>query len=406
MRVAVALLLIGLVVATIRAHAAPDEMARFAAGSNAFGFDLYGRIRSRAGNLVLSPSSITTALAMTWAGARGDTAARMKSALRFEGTPPDVARASGRLAATLRDPSQPIVFRIANRLFGEKTAAFERPFLDATQAAFGAGLEPVDFKHAAETARVRINTWVEEQTERRIRDLVPLGGVDTDTRLALVNAIYFLGDWLEPFEKESTLPKPFFVASRQSKDVPTMHRLDSLRFAQSDGVSALELPYKGSTLSMLVLLPDAVDGIGALESGLTAPRLEAIVKTLAPAQVSVALPKFELNPARSIALREELTALGMGVAFDRVKADFTGIANPPDPRERLAIGNVFHKAFVRVDEKGTEAAAATAVVMLAAGAAMARPVPFKADHPFLFFVRHNASGLVIFMGRVADPSLR
>jgi serpin B len=148
-----------------------------------------------------------------------------------------------------------------------------------------------------------------------------------------------------------------------------------------------------------------VDGIGALESGLTAPRLEAIVKALAPAQVSVALPKFELNPA-SIALREELTALGMGVAFDRAQADFTGIANPPDPRERLAIGNVFHKAFVRVDEKGTEAAAATAVVMLAEGAAMARPVPFKADHPFLFFIRHNASGLVIFMGRVADPSLR
>lgn len=184
-----------------------------------------------------------------------------------------------------------------------------------------------------------------------------------------------------------------------------MWRLGTLRLAQTAGLKTLELRYAGGALSMLVLLPDAVDGLSALEASLSTARLDAIVAGLASTRVLVALPKFEIDPASSLSLRELLESMGMGLAFDKVKADFTGIANPPDPRDRLSIGNVFHKAFVRVDEKGTEAAAATAVVMQRVGAAAwsVKPLEFIADHPFLFLIRDNATGLIVFMGRVAAP---
>ena len=384
-----------------------DEMSRLARSSNVFGLDVYGKLRAAPGNLAVSPTSITMALAMAWGGARGETAEEMKSVLRFEGSQDEVMRASGRLAAALGDRSRPIVFRIANRLFGEKSTRFEPAFLDATRAAYGAPLEAVDFKGAPEEARKLINNWVETQTERRIKDLVPPGGVDGSTRLALANAIYFLGDWQEPFEKHATQPMPFLVSAEKRKDVATMHRTGRLRIAQKDGLKALELPYKGGTMSMLVMLPDRVDGIAALEESLTIERLDAIVKSLSPTRVFVALPRFEVDPSSALALGETLRSMGMGRAFDPERADFTGIANPPDRRDRLAISDVFHKAFVKVDEKGTEAAAATAVMMRPTSARIEEPpVEFKADHPFLFLIRDHASGMVLFMGRIADPSVK
>jgi serpin B len=340
---------------------------------------------------------------MVWGGARGETAAEMARVLRFSGPPETVMKASGALAASLQDPSRPIVFRIANRLFGEKTYRFEPAYLDATKAAFGAALEPVDFRRATEPARVLINGWVEEKTEKRIRDLVPRNGVNSETRLVLVNAIYFLGDWQEPFKKESTAPQPFSLSASESKDVPTMHEVEHFRFAAQGGLKAVELPYKGGQMSMLVLLPDAVDGLAALEGSLSADRLEAIVKSLAPARVYVSLPKFVIDPAGSLGLGDVLQGLGMKAAFSSGRADFTGMANPPSPADRLYLSQVFHKAFVKVDEKGTEAAAATAVVMERAGAMPQKTEEFKADHPFLFFIRDNASGMILFMGRVADP---
>ncbi len=399
---------LGVLPLALLAAAATDPMTRLAASSNAFGFDLYKQLRAERGNLTFSPASITTALAMTWGGARGETAAQMKQVLHLEGGPDEVMQAAGKLAAALQDPARPIVFRVANRLFGEKTCRFETPYLDATKAAFGASLESVDFKGAPEPSRHVINRWVEDKTQDRIQDLIPPGGVNADTRLALVNAIYFLGDWMEPFAKEATRPEPFFTSAAQKKDVPTMHTGERLRFAQKEGWKALELPYKGGQMSMLLVLPDKVDGISALESSLTAPGLDAIVKALATTRVIVSLPRFEVNPPNSLPLRDVLVKMGMPVAFDRQRADFTGIANPPSPDDRLVIGEVFHKAFVKVDEKGTEAAAATAVVMMRAGAALRpeQPVEFKADHPFLFFIRDHGSGMVLFMGRVADPAAR
>jgi serpin B len=281
--------------------------------------------------------------------------------------------------------------------------------VQAAVTAHGAALEPVSIKTAPEPVRLRINGWVEEQTARRIRDLVPAGGVDDQTRLVLANAVYFLGDWQDPFDSKRTQPHRFRLSRTKSKDVPFMLFGDVMHFrsAERDGLKALELPYEGGALSMLFLLPDKVDGEAAVEAALTPDRLDAIVNSLSASKKTVvALPKFEINPLQSFALGGILKEMGMPQAFDREKADFTGIADPPDPRDRFFLGNIFHKAFLKVDEKGTEAGVATAAAVLA-GAALKPPKPlvFLADHPFLFFLRHNASGLVLFMGRVSDPSL-
>jgi serpin B len=395
-----------LAVAALAQSPQPDPaVTRFARSSNGFAFDLYGKLRAAPGNLVVSPASVTTALAMAWGGARGQTAEEMQAVLRFDRPAAETMQVSGRLAAALTDPKRPVVFRIANRLFGEQTYRFEPAYLESTKAAYGAPLEPLDFRRAPDQARERINGWVEQQTEQRIRDLVPPGGLDRDTRLVLVNAIYFLGDWAEPFAKEATRPAPFHTTRAERKDVPTMHRAGVFPFAAKDGVKVLELPYRGGAMSMLLVLPDAVDGLDAVERSLTAQSLDELVAALTPQRVWVALPKFEVNPAQSLALADTLRALGMARAFDPRQADFTGMA-PPDPAGRLFLARVFHKAFVRVDEKGTEAAAATAAGMVMTSGPASPPREFRADHPFLFAIRDTASGLVLFLGRVADPSAR
>lgn len=381
--------------------------SKLAHSSNELGFDLYKHLRRSPGNLVLSPASITTALAMTWSGARGETAAQMGRVLHLKGSPDEVRAAAGDLLRSLQDPKRPVVFHVANQLFCEKTYQLVPAFQEKTAAAFGVPVERLDFKGAPEPSRVRINQWVESKTGNRIQNLVPPGGVRPDTRLALVNAIYFLGDWATPFEHEATRPAPFHLSASEAKDVPTMNRTGSFRVALRDGLTALEIPYKGKVLSMLFLIPDKIDGLAAVEATLDAKKLDTIVGALKAERVWLALPKFELNPGASLALGEELRSLGMNLAFDFQRADFTGIANPPDPADRLVIGEVFHKGFVRVDEKGTEAAAATAVMMLRAGAAPQEPpLTVKADRPFLFLIRDNASGLVLFLGRVSDPGRR
>lgn len=385
----------------------PDATAAEATAmkGNDFAFDLYRELRARPGNLVLSPASVALALQLAWAGARGATADQMRQVLHLQGTPAEVMQAAGALGTRLQAPDQPLKFRIANRLFGESSYHFEQAYLDAARAAYGAPLEAVDFRHHGEAARVRINSWVEQQTERRIRDLIPRGALNADTRLALVNAIYFLGDWETPFAREATRNETFHPDTGDSRDVPTMHRHGAMRFAQRDGYKALELPYRGGQMSMLLLLPDQADGLAALEQSLTAAQYEATVQALQVQQVNLSLPRFEIDPAGALPLGASLRQLGMSLPFDPRQADFSGIANPPDPRDRLFLSEVFHKAFVKVDEKGTEAAAATAAIMVGAAAVM-RPVQvmqFKADHPFLFFIRDNPSGTILFSGRVADP---
>ena len=386
----------------------PAALARLARGSNEFGFDLYRRLRGTPGNLVISPASLTTALTMAWGGAAGETAAQIGKVLHQAG-PADAAMAtSGRLARSLQDPARPVVFRIANQLFVERSYPLVPGYLAKTRTDFGAAAEPVDFKGAPERSRARINHWVEEQTAKRIQDLVPPGGVTASTRLAIVNAIYFLGDWAVPFERASTQPAPFHATPAEARDVPTMNRVGGFRVAHKDGVTAVELPYKGRGMSMLLLVPDALDDLAAFESTLDAARLEALVAALKGERVWLSLPRFEVRPSRSLSLADDLAALGMPLAFDPGAADFTGMANPPSPAQRLVIARVFHKGFVKVDEKGTEAAAASAILMAETAAIAGGPPPLriKVDHPFLFLIRDDASGLVLFLGRVTDPSRR
>jgi serpin B len=380
------------------------EVTSLATSSNQLAFSLWGRARAQAGNLALSPASISTALGMTWGGAKGQTADEMRATLHLDGTPDSVMTRWGRLAGALQNPARPLQLRIANRLFGERTFRFEQPFLEQTKAAYGAPLEAVDFRTAPDASRAAINRWVEGETERRIKDLLPPNTITEDTRMVLVNAIYFLADWASPFLKEATSPQPFRRSASDARPVPTMRQLASFRLAKADGLSLLELPYKGDEVAMYIALPDQVDGLAALEQSLDAAQLTALTSKLAPQRVDVSLPKFQIDPPAPLALSPHLRALGMQQAFDPAKADFTGIGTPPEPGRRLFISEVFHKTFIRTDEKGTEAAAATAVVMADGAGAPEPAIELKADHPFLFFIIDKPSGLVLFMGRVADPS--
>jgi serpin B len=396
-------------VSTAAAKALPaGELKALAAGNNAFAIDLYARARSRKGNLALSPFSISTALTMTWGGARGETAAQMKKVLHADGTPERAADAAGKLIAGYAAADQKVTLRVANRLFGEKSYAFDPGYVERTRAAFGAPLEPLDFKGAAEAARQHINAWVAGETRNRITDLIPPDGVNAMTRLVLANAIYFLGDWMQPFAKEATAPAPFWTSKSDQKDVPTMRQSASLRFAAAGGAKVVELPYQGGDLAMTFVLPDARDGLDAVEAGLTHAVLDGWTGALAFKQVDVWIPRIEINPTEPLSLGSILAAMGMPLAFDEGKADFTGIANPASPADRLFISRAFHKAFVKVDEKGTEAAAASAVVMQPESAHFPAepPMEFHADHPFLFFLRDLRSGMILFMGRVNDPAAK
>ena len=385
-----------------------EQAQLFAQSTNAFGLDLWARLREQPGNQIVSPASIAVALDMTFAGARSETAAEMARVLHAPSDTAALHTAAGNVLSTWNDPSRDAyTLAVANRLFGERTYRFEEPFLQITRDTYRAPLEPVDFAGAPDPSRVHINQWVAAQTRDRIQDLIPPRAIDDQTRLVLVNAVYFLARWAAEFERAMTHPQPFFANGADAgAQVPTMHRTGSMRYGEAEGVQVLELPYLRNELAMTIVLPRARNGLSALETGLDAARLQSWVASLADGhRVAVSLPKFRIAPASSLELAPVLRAMGMPLAFTRGRADFTGIANPPSPDDRLYITHVFHKAFVEVDERGTEAAAATAVVMARAGGAApsAPPVAFTADHPFLFLIRDLRSGAILFMGRLVDP---
>jgi serpin B len=384
------------------ASAAAPDLAR---SSNQLGFDLHRSLRAQPGNLVFSPASVFVALVMPWSGARGATAAEMGRVLHLDGPPDSVLPAARGLLEGLESAGGGNTLRVANRLYAERSYTFERVYLDR-MAALGAPTERVDFRGAFDAVRGVINAWVSQQTADKIKDLLPSGALTTDTRLVLVNAIYLLASWEHPFGAGATRPAPFHVGGTTARDVPTMHRVETFGYAELPGLKVLDLPYAGGALVMTVLLPAERAGLTELEGRIDATQLAGWTRALQPERVSVALPKFKVDPARPLALSQELKRLGMPLAFDRRRADFTGIAAPPDPDDRLVVSEVFHKAFVNVDEKGTEAAAATAVVMPRAAGMRMQPDPktFVADHPFLFLIRDTRSGLVLFLGRVVDPA--
>ncbi|MFO0550184.1 MAG: serpin family protein [Polyangiaceae bacterium] len=392
-------------VATVATTAKPPARAgEMAKSSNAFGLDLFQKLRTTSpANLTFSPTSISAALAMTWGGAGGVTADEMKKVLHIEGSQADGVTAMGGLLNWVGAPNQPLTVRVANRLFGAKSYPFNPTYLETTRTAFGAPLEVMDFQGDASGARTRINGWVEDQTEKRIRDLLPEDAVQPDTRLVLVNAVYFLGKWASPFEKEATSDQPFSVLGGAKKNVPTMHKLDTYGYAEVDGTQIARMPFKGNGYAMYILLPKDEASLAKLEASLTGDSLGEMLKKTTDQNVSIALPKFELAPPNAMELSGPLATLGMPSAFDSKTADFS-LMSENAKNGALVVSHVLHKAFVKVDEEGTEAAAATAVVMGDGAAMPPQAKEFIADHPFLFVLREETTGLVLFMGRVADPS--
>jgi serpin B len=407
MRVAVAVLLVSSLGVPALAQEPEPEARAAGEGTARLAVDLYGALRSEGGNLFFSPYSLSAALAMTREGARGETAAELDRALHF---PAGLAKAQAALARALRPREvdewderggrrkvAAYELSVANALWGQEGLAFLAPFTGVLEREYGAPLERLDFKDQA-AARRRINGWVEERTRQRIKDIVPPGLPSPDTRLALANAIHFKAAWLEPFEKEATRDAPFHAAGG---DVPAklMRRVDHLMYAADEAVQVVALPYRGHSTSMLVVLPRKVDGLAAVEAGLTAERLAGWVGGLKRVKVDVRLPRFEMTQA--FEARAPLAKLGVKRAFDARQADFSGML----ASEPLFVGAILHKAFVAVDEAGTEAAAATVVLMEAGSAPRPEtPVDFVADRPFLFLLRHEPTGCVLFMGRLATPA--
>ncbi|MHC4854228.1 MAG: serpin family protein [Planctomycetota bacterium] len=379
-----------------------------ARASNAFGCDLYRQLAANeTGNLFVSPYSISVALTMTRTGAVGETAAQMDKVLHTTGL--DIGSGHNALRKALlprmvrdgygRKARQVPVYEmhIANNLWGQHGVEWREEFLGLLLKEYEAPLKLVDFRQT-EKVRKMINDWVAQHTKGRIKDIVPPDLPTPDTLLALGNAIYFKASWIKPFQERATKPAEFTTLDKKKVEVPMMARTDRLLYAETDDAQVLELLYRGSDCSMVIVLPKEVDGLPALEARLDASMLDSWCGKLKSRPVAVKLPRFKFtNPFR---LKDPLVALGMANAFS-AHADFSGMTE----KERLMISAVLHKAFIAVDEKGTEAAAAT-IVMMARGGRPPRiedPVPFVADHPFLFLIRHRKTNCVLFMGRVHDP---
>jgi serpin B len=383
----------------------PSEPASFAAENNDFALAMYGQLRQRPGNLFFSPFSIRTGLGMTQAGARGETAAQMKEALRISSSDDTVhvafAETIQRLYAAGGDKYE---MAVANSLWGQDGAPLQSGFLDLIARHYGGGMNVVDFRHTAEATRLAINRWVEDKTRQKIRALIPSGGLGADTRLVLVNAVYFKGIWVRQFRMAATRDEPFYLEGGGKVQARLMHRHGEVRYLQVGDFQAVDVDYLGDDLSMLVLLPDKKDGLRDLEKKLSSQMLHDCVAKMHFCELELFLPRFRATWG-TIDLGAQLRALGMRLAFARSQADFSGINGHVPPHEdSLFISGVVHKAFVEVNEEGTEAAAAGVGVYLA-GTSKPPPVPiFRADHPFLFAIRDRKSGVILFLGRLADPT--
>ena len=373
-----------------------DSVAR---GGNTFAADLYAELRGKEGNLFFSPYSISSALAMTYGGARGNTATQMADVLHFD-LPGQRLHAAYRGLMTHLNSQQrkgSLRLNVANALWAQKDYRFLPEFTKLCKDNYGAGLQELDFAHALEAARTTINDWVEKKTEGKIKDLIPPGAIGPLTRMVLTNAIYFKGDWQHKFKEAATRDARFWTSAAEGADVPTMHQVDSFGYRDAGDCQVLEMPYMGGGQSMVVLLPKERDGLAAFEEKLTSERLADLTAGIRYERVNVSLPKFTFTS--SFSLGAALKSLGMLDAFAPGAADFSGMTGSRD----LFIGAVIHKAFVDVYEEGTEAAAATAVMMVGTAFRPQEPKVFKADHPFVFVIRDRRTGAVLFMGRVAHP---
>jgi len=386
---------------------APNAVpAAFVQDNSRFAFDLYGKAASTPGNLFFSPHSISTALAMTYAGAQGGTREQMRTVLHFSGEDPVLHDGFATLLGQLAEAGNRngCTLRRANRLWAQQGYPFSGPFLELTRKSYGAEAVTVDYRTNPGVAISAINDWVAKATEKKIQNIVSSDSIKQDTRLVLTNAIYFKGDWKQQFKASQTKEEPFFTAPDTKAPVQLMRQLHSFPYAETDSLQAVELPYIGR-LSMIVVLPKKIDGLPELEQTLALDGYEKWLTTMGSREVALFLPRFRME--YEINLTETLKAMGMSDAFGET-ANFFGMAdmsNPKAKEEPLYLSAVLHKAFVDVNEEGTEAAAATAVVMSKSAVSIPNPpVVFRADHPFLFLIRDMRSGSILFLGRLVQPA--
>ena len=377
-----------------------SDVNNVVAGNTEFALQLYSKLadEKKNENLFFSPYSISTALAIVYGGARGNTEKQMADCLHFSLPQEQLHPAFANLEKRLNEGGKKGEYElnVANALWGQKGEPFREEFLELVKGCYGGGLTQLDFSSSqmAEEARKIINAWVEQKTKDKIKELIAKGQVDGAT-LVLTNAIYFKGKWEREFDKKNTTDAPFTISANKKVNVPMMNLKENLKYADDEGLQILEMPYKGKDLSMVVLLPKKADGLAELEKALTAEKIQRWLGKLQKREVIVYLPKFKMTWGAAD-LSKILTEMGMPDAFSS-KADFSGITKPP-----LFISLVLHKAFVEVNEEGTEAAAATAVVMLKS--AMPAPTPvFRADRPFVFMIKDNSTASILFMGKVCNP---
>jgi serpin B len=376
------------------------DLATTVAGNTEFAARLYGfASQTSSDNLFMSPHSISTALAMTYAGAAGTTATQMADALRFTQPPAALHASLNALDLELASRAQagesdaiPFRLRTANSIWGQTGFGFQAPFLDTLAINYGAGLNVLDFASDPDGSRETINAWVEDRTNDKIVDLLPDGVIQQSTKLVLTNAIYFSAAWSNPFETSDTQDRPFQVAGSPVQ-VPTLYQSASLRYSETAAFKAVELPYDGEQLSMVVVVPTGA--LSSFEQQLTAATFAEVTYAMSTRAVDLYLPKFRFDAPLEV--KPILQELGMTDAFTDGAADFS----PIDGTRDLVITDVLHKGFVAIDERGTEAAAATAVIV--GPTSIPEPATMLVDRPFLFFIRDIPTDAILFVGRVVDP---
>ena len=374
-----------------------SDLAAVVEGNNAFAFDLYSRLKSGKGNVFFSPFSISAAFAMARAGARGETDAEIAKVMRFD-LPQDrfhPAWCALILKLAQGKENKGHRFEVANALWGQQSFPFRESFFDQTRKFHGTELQRADFSSDPDGACRRINAWVEKKTQEKIRDLFLPGALTPLTRLVLVNAVYFQGTWAHEFDKDDTLSGPFTTSDGKEVKAQFMRATRHYRFGEFDGAKVIELPYLGNMVRMLIVLPKKPEAFVATEAALCAARLREWTAALRSQEIDVAIPRFSLT--QEMSLDRILADMGMPSAFSPDKADFSGMQDGGDP---LFFDVVVHKAFVEVNEKGTEAAAATGTVL----GIESKPLSFRADRPFLFFIIERETGTILFAGRLENPT--
>lgn len=371
---------------------AQEQLSAVVEGNNRFAFDFLAKAVPSQGNALFSPQSLSSALAMASAGARGQTLQEMVKVLRLQGD--GTPEAYQRFLKSLTS-SKDHELNVANRLWGNRRSIYDKAFLETLRTHYLADLKSLDFQSHPEQSRVEINQWIEQQTRGKIRDLLPVGSITPDAELVLTSAVYFKGTWQTCFDKGLSRPGDFLSRSGSRTQTVFMHLKNSFLYAESAGFQLLELPYRGAELTLQLILPR--EGSPA---SLSYESYGGLLKAMHLEQVQLSIPRFKIEAAYDLA--NELAALGMPLAFDRARADFSGMRKLK-AGERISISKVVHKAYAAIDEEGTEAAAATGIMMLRSAAPPTGTKTFDANRPFVFLIRHRLSGAILFLGRFERP---